>query len=217
MTRIRSFASPHKGLRNVMSQFSFRLGYTDFSDPSSLEALKKIGTEMFTLLNDHVHTENEHTLAQLEARIPGASAHDKHDHERLEKIQLSLEKQLDQFSENESPDDIHTYYLSFSKFHSEYLEHIYEEETVTELLLQKHFTDEEMIQSRISTMQRIKFPILLLWLKYIIPAQNEQESLAMLTGLKKGAPPEAFQQVLAVIQKEMDAGRFDQLINRLEK
>jgi hypothetical protein len=67
-------------------------------------------------------------------------------------------------------------------FHSQYLEHIFEEETVTELFLQQYFTDEELIGHRNTVMQRLSFPVLLLWLKYIIPAQREEESLGMLSG-----------------------------------
>jgi hypothetical protein len=215
MTRIKSFAAPHKGLRNVISQFSLRLGYTDFSDPTPLHRLKALGEEMFTLLNDHVHTENEHTLKHLEQRAPGSSEHDRHDHERLEEIQQALEQQLIRFSGNESSDDIHAYYLSFSLFQSQYFEHIYEEETVTERLLQEHFTDEELIQHRIDIMQSIQFPVLLLWLKYIIPAQAGQESVAMLKAFKANAPTETFGLVLETIKKELATDRYNSLLSHL--
>lgn len=215
MARIRSFAAPHKGLRNIMGKFSFCLGYTNFADPSQLDYLKQVGHELFILLNDHVHTENEHTLTHLEERVKGASAHDKADHERLEAVQESLQQQLSGFTGEESADDIHLFYLNFSHFHSQYLEHIFEEETVTEALLQQHFTDEELIQQRTLTMQRIKFPTLLLWLKYIIPAQDEKDNVNMLSGLKANAPTEAFEQVLAVIKNEMDANRFQRLLATL--
>jgi len=122
---------------------------------------------------------------------------------------------LSQFNGNESKDDIHFYYLNFSLFQSQYLEHIYEEETVTELLLQKHFTDDELIKSRVDTMQRIKFPILLIWLKYIIPAQTEEESLGMLLALKTNAPAEAFEKVLQTIEVAMTPHRYERLLVRL--
>jgi hypothetical protein len=213
--RIQSFAAPHKGLRNVIGQFSFRLGHTDFQNEAQLLALKDLGNELFTLLNDHVHTENEYTLKHLEERAKGASRHDKEDHERLELIQGSLQKQLQQFTGKESLEEIHDLYLRFSMFQSEYLEHIYEEETVTELLMQQYFTDEELAAHRIGIMQRLEFSVLLLWIKYIIPAQMENESIGMLSGFKAGTSPEAFQMVLATVKTEMSPARFESLVAKL--
>jgi len=215
MPRITSFAAPHKGLRNVLAQFSFCLGYTDFTDVQQLQQLKQSGNDMFTLLKDHVHTENEHTLRHLEERAPGASDHDKHDHEQLESIQDALEQRMHAFTGTETAEDIHRFYLDFSVFHGHYLEHIYEEETVTELLLQQHFTDEELVQHRMEIMQRISLPVMLLWMKYVIPAQGEDESVGMLTGCKSFMPADIFSQLLELIREQMAPGRYTKLVARL--
>ncbi|MBS1599956.1 MAG: hypothetical protein JST75_17145 [Bacteroidetes bacterium] len=215
MPRVKSFDAPHKGLRNIIGQFSLLIGQTDFSDAAELEKLKSLGAEMFMLLNNHVHTENEHTLRNLEAKAKGASAHDVADHIRLEVIQHSLEKRLTAFSGNESYDDVHHFYLDFSMFHSEYLEHIFEEETVTELLLQENFTDEELVQQRVAIMGTMDFPVLLSWIKYIIPAQREEESVAMLSGFKANAPAPAFDAVLNTIKGAMEPQRYQNLVSKL--
>lgn len=215
MARIRLLVAPHKGLRNLLGKFSFCLGSANLADPRQLAYLQQLGQELFTLLNDHVHTENESMLARLEERLPGASKHDKADHQRLEAVQDALQQQLAGLTGEESAEEMHQFYLNFSHFQSQYLEHIFEEETVTELLLQQHFSDEELMQQRALTMQRIKFPILLLWLKYMIPAQGEPESVGMLSGFRANAPAEAFEQVLAVIKPEMDANRFHRLVAKL--
>jgi hypothetical protein len=215
MASIRSFAAPHKALRNVLSKFSFDLGCADFQNHSELTQLKVLGREMFTLLNNHAHSENEYTLRHLEERVKGASTHDRQDHEQLEVIQDKLEQQLNGFTGGESSDEIHLFYLDVSHFHSQYLEHIHEEETVTELLLQQHFTDDELMTHRMEIMKSIDFPVLLLWMKYVIPAQPESESLLMLQGLKASAPPGAFEEVLAVIKNEMTPRRYDGLISKM--
>ncbi len=211
MSRIKSFSAPHKGLRNVLSRFSLTLGHTDFSDRTELTNLKHLGQEMFTLLKNHAETENTHTLRHLEERAKGASKHDMEDHERLEEIQSGLEKRLDSFSGEESGEEIHSYYLDFSLFHSLYLEHIHEEEKVTELLLQQHFTDDELVQHRITIMKKLAFPMLCLWLKYIIPAQPQSEGLGMLSALRQSASPEVFDLVMNTIKTEMPVDRFESL------
>lgn len=215
MATIRSFATPHKGLRNALGQFSLRLGYTDFSNSEQLAALKQLGGELFLLLNDHVHTENEYTLKHLEERIPGAGEHDLADHERLESVQEELQRRLENCDGTETPVFAHTFYLDFSQFHSAYLGHIFEEETVTELLLQQHFSDKELIAHRNAIMQRLEFPVLLLWLKYVIPAQQEADNIGMLSGLKANAPREAFDTVVETIRAELPAARFERLLAAL--
>ena len=215
MATIRSFAAPHKGLRNIISKFSFRLGYTDFKNPSALQSLKNLGKEMFNLLNDHVHTENDHTLRHLEERVPGASAHDRDDHEKLDAVQEDLQMQLLGLTGEESADEIHAFYLKFALFQSEYLEHINEEETVTEVLLQNHFTDEELIQHRMGIMKKLEPDMLTLWLKYIIPAQRVDESIGMLAGLKANAPEPFFKQVMSTIKGEMEEERYQELERKL--
>ena len=215
MATIRSFAAPHKGLRNVISKFSFRLGNTDFTNPAALQSLKGLGNEMFTLLNDHVHTENDYTLRHLEERVPGASSHDRDDHEKLDAVQGDLQRHLEKLNGEESADGVHAFYLKFALFQSEYLEHINEEETVTEVLLQKHFTDEEFIQHRLEIMKKLAPDMLTLWLKYVIPAQRIDESIGMLAGLKANAPDPFFNQVMSTIKSEMEQERYQELERKL--
>jgi hypothetical protein len=215
MPRVRSFDLPHKALRNVIAKFSFRLGSVEVTDPKQLESLKQLGEEMFSMLKNHVHTENEHTLRHIESRAPGSGDHDRADHERLEVIQDDLQYWINQLSGSESPDEMHNLYLEFSRFHSQYLEHIFEEETVTEILLQKHFTDDELLQFRTSIMQHMEFPMMLLWLKYAVPAQAEEQSFGLLSGFKTNAPADVFEQVLTVIKSEMTPEAYQRLLNRL--
>lgn len=211
MSTIKSFSAPHKGLRNIMATFAFRLGQTDVADTTALQRLKALGDEMFALLNDHVHTENEHTLRHLEERAPGSSAHDREDHDKLDRIQHELQRQLQTLTGKETAEQMHDFYLSFTLFQSQYLEHIHDEETVTELLLQKHFTDDELLQHRQEIMKRLAPDTLLLWLKYIIPAQRTDENITMLSVLKANAPEPYFERVMRTIEPEMERLRYEEL------
>jgi hypothetical protein len=47
MMKEKSYAASHKGLRNILSQFSLLAGKTDYSDNQEIEKLKKLGDEMF--------------------------------------------------------------------------------------------------------------------------------------------------------------------------
>jgi len=51
MSKEKSYAASHKGLRNILSQFSLLAGKTNYSDNSEVEKLKLLGADMFFLLN----------------------------------------------------------------------------------------------------------------------------------------------------------------------
>jgi hypothetical protein len=122
---------------------------------------------------------------------------------------------MQEFNGSETPEQVHSFYLNFALFQSQYLEHIYEEETVTELLLQKHFTDDELIQHRQAIMKKLEPAMLLLWLKYVIPAQRIDESLGMLSGVKANAPEVFFKRVMDTIKMEMEQERYKELEEKL--
>lgn len=170
---------------------------------------------MFRLLNDHVHHENESTLTHLETKVKGASAHDYHDHEALEKTQNSLELKLAALNNNASAEDMHVFYLDASHFHALYLLHIHHEETVTETLLQQNFTDEELMEQHLEVIQNIDFPTLLLWMRYMIPSHTENEAVNMLNGIKSKTSAEDFQGVLTTLKGEMPEANYEALLSGL--
>jgi len=215
MGTIRSYAGPHKGLRYILSQFIIKAGQTESADPDQLKSLKQLGRDTFTLLNNHVHHENESTLAHLEQKAKGASQHDLQDHEELEIIQNALEQKLTKLDSTASAEDMHMFYLDASHFYALYLLHIHHEETVTECLLQKYFTDEELMAQHQEVVKNIDLPTLLLWMQCIIPAQTEEEALKMLGSIKANAPADVFESALAAIKPNMNEESYLSLISKL--
>jgi hypothetical protein len=107
--------------------------------------LQHLRNELFDLLQHHLHTENEDLLALIETKITGASSHDIQDHEQLEFIQGELQERLNALNGTQNEEDGHQFYLDFTSFHGKYLEHIYQEEKVTEELFLANFSFEELI------------------------------------------------------------------------
>jgi len=212
VNRIRTFATPHKGLRNILAKFSLLAGHSNFNCKEELDALKSLGREMFLLLDDHVVIENEFVLKPLEQKSPGSSEHDLHDHEQIEQDQALLKSELKNLSLNDKA-QAHQFYLNFTKFQYQYLEHIYHEEEVTERLLWEYFTDNELLDIRTKIINHIDKDLLLVWWKYIIPAQNEDENKALLIGLRNNAP-DLFKKVQHVIREEMSSNRFNKLMSQ---
>ena len=215
MTKEKSYAASHKGLRNILSQFSLLAGKTNYSDIQEIEKLKKLGDDMFFLLTHHLHTENDDLLRPLEERVHGASKHDLDDHERLERIQGDIALQLSKLDGKQDEETGHSFYLSFTNFHSQYLEHILQEELVTEKLLLNNFTAEELQENSMRIMQKVEFPVILMSLKYIVPAQSLNENIKILRAFKTNAPAEALQALLDIIKPEMTDEEFVLLTNKI--
>lgn len=221
MRRMKLYDVPHKGLRNALSQVSFLAGKTDYSDPHQVEQLYNLGTDVFKILEIHASDENEVTLAELEKRCPGCSQHDMEDHEQIHIKQHQLEKLLmtiyqDSKSGKDVTEEGAEFYLAFSEFHGEYLEHTAEEERVTQVLLWQHFSDEELAGHRGKIMAKNPAHTLLIWFRFVIPAQTHAERTGLLKGFQKLAPASFFKEGMEVIKKMLAAEDFAKLESALK-
>jgi Hemerythrin HHE cation binding domain len=216
MSRMKTYDVPHKGLRNALSQLQLLAGKTDYSNPGEVEQLYQMGEDVFKILTIHAADENEVTLAELEQRCAGCSNHDIEDHEQIHLAQDNLEKLLAKIYANskkglETAADGEEFYLAFSEFHSTYLEHTAEEERITQPLLWKYFTDEELASHRGKIMAKNPPQTLLIWFKFVIPAQSHNERVGLFTGFKKMAPPAFFDEGMRTIKQVLAETDFDNL------
>ena len=76
-------------------------------------------------------------------------------------------------------------------------------------------TAEELNENSMRIMQKVAFPVLLMSLKYIIPAQSFNENIKILTAFKTNAPAEALQAVLDIIKPEMTNEDFVLLTSKI--
>ena len=213
---MKTYDVPHKGLRNALSQASLLAGKTNFADVQEVEILYQLGSDVFKILNIHAADEDEVTLAELEKRCPGCSQHDMDDHKEIHIAQNKLEKLLSEiYAGSKSGKDVTDsgaeFYLAWSEFHSTYLEHTAEEERITQPLLWHHFTDEELASHRGKIMAKNPPQTLLIWFRFVIPAQSFSERVGLLSGFKKMAPPAFFDQGMEVIKKVLTSQEFTAL------
>jgi len=220
-TRVSLVATPHKGIRNFLSQLSLQAGATDYADQAAVEALKQHFEEICVLLEEHAASENNFILPALEARVPGSAAHDEADHEELHQLQDSLAGKLGQILNSSMPEQQarrlgYEFYQGLSRLHAAHLEHMLEEETVTQSLMWQHFTDEELLQINGQIIRSIAPGIMLIWMKYILAAQAPSERVQLLGGLQANAPAPFFQQVMEVAKEVLSPRAYAQLEGELK-
>ena len=216
MERLKSLDPPHKGIRNLLSQFSLLAGRTSYGNLNEVNELKTLGSDMFILLENHQYTEEVFILAPLKLKHPQATEVVQTEHIELDQLEKSLQQKLLALDGTQSDDEGHAFYLEFTEFQSRYLQHIAEEDRQLEIDMQQAFTDEELIQHQVAIMESMDFPILLLWFKYIVPARRIEENAQVLTAFKGAAPAEAFAAVLDAIRPQLSAERFEAIVSKIQ-
>lgn len=101
--------------------------------------------------------------------------------------------------------------MSFSEFHAAYLLHTAEEERVTDPLLWKHFSDEELMDHRAQILANTPPPTLLVWFKFVIPAQSQHERIELLSGFRKMAPKKFFKEAVKMIRRVLPGKEFSEM------
>jgi hypothetical protein len=217
MNRRNVYATPHKGLRNALSQLSLLAGKTDFSNPEEIEQLYNFALDVWKLLDIHADDENAVTLANLDDRCKYCSVHDVTDHEELHAMQEKLQGMLKSLYDDSRSGGMSwtergaEFYLSFSEFQSRYLGHIAHEERITQPLLWKYFTDEELMAQHRDIMERNPPELLLTWFRFVIPAQSPTERLEFIRGFRQMASPSFFDAGKEVIRRHLPTKEFDVL------
>jgi len=221
MERINLFENTHKGIRNGFSQLSFLAGNTDYTKPEPVKKLYDLGKDVFLLLNIHAAEEDEMIMAELEKKAPNSTKHDIEEHEAIEAEQQQLEKMLDEIYDGAMNHGDMTvlgnrFYFEINLFYSQYLIHMADEETDTMNMLWENFTDEELAQIRKRSIAQFTPEVAMKWQSFIIPSLSPVQRVAVLKSVKANAPRQSYNAYLRVVEKNLPAEEFADLINKLQ-
>jgi hypothetical protein len=200
-TRPSLVLTPHKGIRFAFAQITMKAGSMDYANPVQVADLTAQLVEFAELLEEHAHIENQFILSSLSERVPGSADHDEQDHVALELLQKEVMAKLESLQEpGLSPQEAnargYAFYQDLSKLHAAHLEHMLEEEQVTQALLWDNFVDEEIMALHFQIVSNIPPDKMLAWTQYILPSLNHAERIELLKGMQMGAPAAFFAQVM---------------------
>lgn len=213
--RMNLYGFPHKGLRNAISQLSLAAGNTNCSDMQSLDKLKGLAQDVFTILELHAHSEESVLLAALEAKVAGSTKANIEEHEELEREIEDLKEQLNLISIDSPPDLASGFYASVANFHSRYLAHMAMEETKMNQLIWPNFTDEELMGLHGKIMSTLTPDQIMTWFKYIVPALNPFERTIIMSGFKANAPAPFFDSVMDMLSGLMKKDQHQNMVSAL--
>lgn len=216
MERLKSLDPPHKGLRNALSKLALIAGKTNYASVESVKKLQLISKDVFHLLKDHTATENKFILGALDAVNKSFTKDYYADHVEMDQTEQQLFDRIMSLNGEQTNDFGHQLYLDICQFQSHYLEHINEEDVSLEAEMQKHFTDEDLMQHQIAIMGEMSFETLLLWFKYIVPARRPEENAQVLSGFKSAVPESAFNAVIEIIKNEISENELHEIQSLLK-
>lgn len=194
------YESAHKALRNLFSQVLFKAGNTDYSDAAASELLFTQSEELFRLLHVHAHSENTYMLSVLAEKVKDAAEHDTNDHVRLEALQEKAENMLAMMKAGTTdPRFTHAYYRAVGDLYAEHLLHMLHEEEVTQEVFWQHFKDAELHVMTGNIVKNLKPEDSMAMFKYMIPALNQPERIALLGGVKLAAPPQVMDAIFTTV------------------
>lgn len=212
MERVNLFKAPHKALRRILADFQLQLGQISLANKDELENLIKLGELMFTLLNDHAAKEEKFILKALGDKDEEAIQHDHSSHLYLDEIQKTIQQTFNKISLFSSAEEFYQLYLSFSYFHAQYLQHIYEEEVITHNELLKHLTDEELLNIRLELVKSIHPDMKIMWYKYMIATQNEEENKLLIQALTNMIGKETVTYIIEEARSLISNNQYAQLV-----
>jgi hemerythrin-like domain-containing protein len=186
----------HKGLRHAHSQLITRLGQADYA--GDVRQLTADLRAHLAIAAKHLGHEETFIHAALEAAAPGSisALNQEHQQHRVRLAELGV--MIEALESAAAGREAHgrMLYLAFAAFVAEDLEHMRHEETETWPLLCALFTDEQLADIEMRIIATLTPEDNIAMMRMMLPAMSPTERIGLLSGMKAGAPPEAYAAVI---------------------
>ncbi|GAB4348590.1 MAG: hypothetical protein Kow0026_03290 [Oricola sp.] len=184
----------HKGIRFANVKMLTRLGQTDPADDASVDATLGALAEHLEMSLSHLEHENKEIHTAIESRCPGGSAHAAEDHGEHEDSFEQLRRLAEEVAAatTDRAAKLRRLYQRFALFVAHDLEHMHEEETKLQPLVERHFSADEITAIEQRIVQSIPPAKMAKFLRAMLGGASRAERIAMITGMELGMPAEVF-------------------------
>ncbi len=208
----------HKALRAAMFDTVHRLGTMDLDDAQDLQRTLDQAQQLLGLLGGHVKHENDFVHTAIESRLPGGACQTAEEHHsHLEDLAL-LAAEVDALRRAEPVERAglaQRLYLQFGRFVGEQLAHMQVEETQNNAALWSLYDDAELQALHGRLLASVAPRDSLQALGWMARALNPAELAELFGGMRRQAPPEAFNAALALARSHLDPARWLRLAGAL--
>lgn len=200
-TRYNIYTIIHKGLRAFMSDTLLKTGRMDVNDDAERAQTVEQVRALLAMSASHLRHEDEFLHSALERARPGSAARTAEEHHGHEAAIAALEVELARLeAASLQRRDVlaRQLYLHLSAFVAENFEHMIVEERDNHAMLIEAYSDEEVLSIEHAIVASLSPEESFAGLRWMIPFINSDERAFLLGGMKRNAPPEAFQAVLGL-------------------
>jgi len=214
------YGAVHKGVRYALLDLLRRMGTVAASDSSQLDMLLDDLDGAFYLCATHSEQEERYIHSAIEAASPGALTTLEAAHaglgELLEALRVAMSA-LTSAPPEQKPGLYRSFYLQYSSFVAQCLEHMAQEELHIQALLERLFSADQIRDMQSSLLASIGPEELLVFLRVMVPAATPTERVSLLAPPKAALPREAFEAIMLTVRRCLNAGELRDLERRLEQ
>lgn len=213
------YAGIHKALRAFMSDTLTLVGRCDWEDEiDSGRALAQLA-DLLAICEVHVHDENVFVHPAIEARRPGVSSRvaGEHEHhlEELRELRCAA-AEVERLRGAARQRAGHALHLELALFIAANFVHMNHEETAHNAALREAYTDEELAAIEAGLVATIPPEAMALIAPWMLRNLCHQERVELLSGMREGAPQEAFEGMLALAASQLPARDWAKLAQAMD-
>jgi hypothetical protein len=204
----------HKGLRGFMTDTLLRWGKLDMGDEQERGAAVAQVRGLLDMCQSHLQHENDFVHPALESARSGAAVQTGHDHVEHETAIAELRIQLAAVAASQEPRRAtlaQQFYLRLSTFVAENFEHMNVEEIDNHAVLIAAYSDAEILAIKNRIVASLTPQESFTDLRWMIGHTNAAERAFLLGDMKRGAPPQVFNAVMALAREVLSPRDFDKL------
>jgi hypothetical protein len=212
------YAGVHKGLRAFMGDTLAVVGRMDPADNHDVAAALDQARGLLAICLSHLEHENRFVHVAMEARQPGSTARTGEEHIGHEEAIDELTAEIGAVERATGPARTvaaHRLYLRLATFVADNLLHMHVEETANNAVLWACYADDELQAIEHALVASIPPAEMGAVLRWMIPAMSHPARVAMLSGMRQGAPADVFAGVLALTRAHVSARDWAKLADAL--
>ena len=213
------FTFIHKSIRSLIYNAASKLQKADFTDEKEVKNLLTSLRHDLDLLHEHAVNEDNIIFPEIAHEEPQMIEVLNEEHKKLETKLNSILALIEKIEHTNSFDERMLLGISlnslFNDFAASYLAHMNHEEATVLEASYKYLTDEELIAIRTRIQSNVPPDRYKVWMNWMLKSLNNFELIGLLSGMKAGAPPQVFENVVGIAQTVIEKEKWSKIKSQL--
>lgn len=209
----------HKGIRFALSGLCHQAGSEDSTNDEKVQSFIEEFKRVVIILESHSKDEDDYFHEHIQKYAPDTLQELEEEHSGLDQKLGRLIELVNRLESEQSADRSETWYRigkDLNRFTAEYLTHLEREEGPGMQALWANMTDAQLMELSANLRAAIPPYTMSIFMYYMIPSISHQQRVEMFSGMKKFAPPAAFEANMKLAESRLDKHRWTALQAALE-